>query len=140
MISRNFCKNMVRVNLPNFKIVVLHAVSVNFPSKQILLKISIPSIFDELLSLLCCSKFLSSISWRQHVHLSKLIWRKIYDAPWCCCHFQEIFRERDRFFSNCAIHFMYLLCYDLPFAPVFYIQCFAFRRGNVWLMGNFNVP
>ena len=50
MISRNFCKNMVRVNLPNFHIVVLHAAPVNFPSKHISLKISIPSIFDELLA------------------------------------------------------------------------------------------
>ena len=51
-----------------------------------------------IISLLCCPKYLSSISWRQHVHLSKLIWRKIYDAPRCCCHFQEIFRERQGFF------------------------------------------
>ena len=132
MISRNFCKKFP------------HCGS-SCCARQFSVKTNFPEDFNSvnfwwIISLLCCSKFLSSISWRQHVHHSKLIWRKIYDAPrCCCCHFQEIFRER-QVFSNCAIHFMYLLCYDLPFAPVFYIQCFAFRRGNVWLMGNFNVP
>ena len=131
---------MVRVNLPNyFHIVVLHA-SVNFPSKQIFLKISIPSIFDELLACFVVPNFCH----RFHGG-SMCIIRNWFDGKFMMLHdaaaiFKKSLGRETGFFSNCAIHFMYLLCYDLPFAPVFYIQCFAFRRGNVWLMGNFNVP